>query len=560
MAAMANDPHAQPEILVIGGQRRRLSERLPGWPTRDGSPRRWPWIAACALLLAVGAVIAVVRPQIAVADFRVLQSRWYTGAAIDAGRFQAIGRLVPLATPTDVPYVKATALALQRQEADQLARLRAEVPAAGEPDGRLAALAAAERNAWSREIGELRGNAPITLWSATAYADIARVQALLVAGQQAYGVRALSQPHPARLTAADAAIRRLSEPIDSQVQGQLLIIHDNFAQVIDLATGKVRPAPAAVNNLLGIGGWPAFGGQWPVLPRAGFLVVQPAYSSSVSVISADLKGSPRQLGGSVMLPAASPAAVWVGNGSQLVMVTRSGRRIAGPVAALPSPLSGASGPAVTGLAVTGGQIIQMFSPAGVPEPAAGLWLWNPLRGPQLRALVPRCAWPLAAQAALLAWLSCSHGQQPVSLHIVNTATGADREITNPHAAFPYLPDPLSAAFSPNGRWLAAYYARTWFGGNAYFALGLVNVATGMTSIVPGAEILNPGQASPMLWTSDSTRLFFETGAGSGDQGIQTWDDAAVPFATYLVGARAATDVRFHATSAALIAMLPVPAP
>jgi hypothetical protein len=558
MAAMANDPHAQPDILITGSQRRRISERWPRWRRRDGPPQRWPWVVACVLVLAVAAIVTVVRPQIAAADFRMLQSRWYAGGAIDAGRFQVLGRLVPEATPTDVPYVKAAALALQRQEADQLVRLRADVAAAGEPDGRLAALAAAERTAWTREIGELRGSAAITLWSATAFADIARVQALLAAGQRAFGVPAQKQPQPARLTAADAAFRRLSKPLDSQVQGQLLIINDGFTQVIDLATGQVRPAPEAVNKLLGIGGWPAFGGQWPVLPRAGFLVIQPAYSGPVFAISADLAGPPRPLGGPVMLPAASSAAVWVGRGSQLVMVNQSGRRIAGPVPALQASASTGAGPVAAGLAVTGGQIIQMFSPAGVPMPVAGLWLWNPLRGLQLRPLVRGCAWPLAAHGALLAWLSCSHGHQPVSLHITNAATGADRSIRNPHAAFPYLPDPLSAAFSPNGRWLASYYARTWFGGNAYFALGLVNVAAGVMSIVPGAEVLDPGQASPMLWTSDSTRLIFETGAG--DQGIQTWDDPAVPFATYLVGARAATDLRFHATSATLIAMLPVPGP
>jgi hypothetical protein len=557
MAATADDPHAKQEIVVIGGWRRRAPSR---------PPRRWLATGACILLAVATVIIVVMRSHTAEkaskSDFRLLQSGWATATAVDAERTSIMGRLIGEATPTDVPAVIAAVLALQRQEAGRLAGLRAHVGAGGEADATLDALASAERAALGREIVDLQG-APLLVWSATAEVDIAKVQEMLTADMPAYGARPTGRPRPARLTAAEATLREFGRPLNDTVPARLLVFNGASLQVIDLADGRVSPAPAPLNQLLGSGGWPQGGGSASVLAAAGFLAFQ-TLGGVVDAISADLAGSPHQLGRIPMLPAAGSDAVWVGRGSQLVLVTGSGRRIAGPVPTLARPALGgspgiAAGPSATGLAVTDGQIVQMDNTFGIPMPVDGLWLWNPLRGPALRQVVRGCAWPFAARGALLAWLSCSHRYRlHVSLHITDLTTGADRVIGNPRAAFPFSSYLLTAAFSPNGRWLAAYYARTWFGGNAVYAVGLVNVATGVTRVVPGATVVDPTQADPMLWTSDSTRLFFETGGGelSPDQSAQAWDDAAAPFATYRVGARTSVYLRFHSATASLIAVLP----
>jgi len=550
MAATADDPHARQEIVVIGGWRRRAPSR---------PPRRWLATGACILLAVATVIIVVVRSHTAdtasKSDFRLLQSGWATATAVDAERTSITRRLIGEATPTDVPAVIAAVLALQRQEAGRLAGLRAHVGAGGEADATLGALASAERAALGREIADLQG-APLLLWSATAEVDIAKVQEMLTADMPTYGARATGRPRPARLTAAEATLREFGRPLNDTVPARLLVVNGASLQVIDLADGRVSPAPAPLNQLLGGGGWPQGGGSGSVLAEAGFLAFQ-TLRGVVDAISADLAGSPRQLGRIPMLPAAGSDAIWVGRGSQLVLVTGSGRRIAGPVPTLARPT--AAGPSATGLAVTDGQIVQMDNTFGIPKPVDGLWLWNPLRGPALRQVVRGCALPFAARGALLAWLSCIHGHRHhVSLHITDLTTGADRVIGNPRAAFPFSSYLLAAAFSPNGRWLAAYYARTWFGGNAVYAVGLVNVATGVTRVVPGATVVDPTRADPMLWTSDSTRLFFETGGGElrPDQSAQAWDDAAAPFATYRVGARTSVYLRFRSATASLIAVLP----
>ena len=268
MAATADDPHARQEIVVIGGWRRRTLER---------PPRRWLGIAAYILLVAATVIIVVVHSQItetaSKTAYRLLQSDWATATAVDAERTSIIGQLIGEATPTDVPVVTVAVVAVQRQEADQLTRLRADVEANGQQEGTLGALASAERAAWSREIADLRG-APFSLWSATAYLDIAKVQSMLAADRRAYGAPAAGQPRLARLTAADATIRQLGRPLDGRVPARLLIVKGASLQVIDLANDRLSRAPAALNELLGGGGWPHSGGSAPVLDRAGFLAFQ----------------------------------------------------------------------------------------------------------------------------------------------------------------------------------------------------------------------------------------------------------------------------------------------
>jgi len=121
-----------------------------------------------------------------------------------------------------------------------------------------------------------------------------------------------------------------------------------------------------------------------------------------------LGGTRRPLGTGQMLPAARPDAVWILSGSgQGVMVTGTGRRIAGP-APLLADLRGSSLYAnLSGLAVSGGLVAETDRHAATGYAApAGLWLWNPLRGPKLRPLARGCAHAIAAHGPLLAWLTC----------------------------------------------------------------------------------------------------------------------------------------------------------
>src|SRR6266516_2337415 len=172
MAPRDGHPGALPDVLTFGRGR-----------GREQVPRRWPWILAAVLLVAAGGVLIVVRPVVAAADFGALQSRWTAAVAVDLGRSEVIARLTRQATPSDGAAVTAAVLAVQRQEAGRLVRLRAGVTAGLARDGTVSVLAAAERTALSREIGDLRGS-PLTAWSAATDVAVGRVQTLLAAGQR----------------------------------------------------------------------------------------------------------------------------------------------------------------------------------------------------------------------------------------------------------------------------------------------------------------------------------------------------------------------------------------
>jgi hypothetical protein len=58
-----------------------------------------------------------------------------------------------------------------------------------------------------------------------------------------------------------------------------------------------------------------------------------------------------------------------------------------------------------------------------------------------------------------------------------------------------------------------------------------------------------------MWSGDSTRVFFATGASSVDN-TQPWADNNVPLATYRIGTRSAVDLRLHEPGATLLAVLP----
>jgi hypothetical protein len=538
MRASGGHPGTPPDVLASGRGRRR-----------ERPPRRWPWIAGAALLLVAGILLLVVRPRLAASEFRGLQARWATADALDAERGQIISQLAREATPSDVPAVAAAVVALQRQEAGQLTSLRAGMGPGLAHDGAVAALAAAERAVLGQEIGALRGGRPLTGWSGATYVAIHRVQALLAAGQRSFGVHPPGPGRPPRLTAADGTLLRLRRLLDSRVRDELLVSDNGTPQVIDLASDRVWPAPPALRRLLRslLPGSATF-------PLGGFIVVQSDYGR-VYAIPPDLK--PRRIGAGNPLPAGQPDAMWIwdaGQPGRYTLVTAAGRRIAGPVRGLARPdRLGA------GMAVRGGLLVEHQHPAN-PAASTGLWLWNPLRGPALRPVARGCAMPLAAHGTLLAWLRCGRGR--AGLRITDTATGATRTVANPPGAGPvfadqspaaFLPNASTAAFSPDGRWLAAYYG-TAFRGDA---LEVVNARTGAAVIIRGAAVPDATAATPIMWTPDSSRIFFATGASSSDTS-NPWTDGTVPLATVRIGAPSAQDVRLHETGATLLGVLSAP--
>jgi hypothetical protein len=516
-------------------------------------PRRWPWVLGAVLLVAAVAVLVVVRPVVATADFRALQARWSAAVGLDLGRIGVIARLTREATPSDVDAVTAAVLAVQRQEADRLVLLRSKVTPGLARDRTVTVLAAAERAALSREIADLRGP-PLTAWSMATERAIGHVQTLLAAGQRRFGVPAPASPRPARLTAADNTLRRLWRLLDDRVPVALLVADGSQVQIIDLRSGRITAAPS---DLRGLVPYLAQGGR--VLRRAGFLAVQAG--DDVYAVRPGLAGRPRRLGAGQLLPAGHPGAVWIWSGwpGRLVLVTGTGRRIAGPVRG-PAHLPGSRVyPYVTGLAVSGGLVVEKYRQTGTGNPIlAGLWLWNPLRGHDLRPLVAGCAHVIAAQGRLLAWVDCTRSDPArVRMHITDTATGAERVITSPPGAIPFLGDQPTAAISPNGRWLAAYYSATTSAGGTTstgYALGLVNTRTGAASIIRGAPVAD-AMGTPIMWSADSTRFFFATG-GSSFYNSQPWADSNVPLATYRIGAPSAADLRLHEPGAALLAVVP----
>jgi hypothetical protein len=543
MGTRDGHPGASADLLTFGRGRGRM-------------PRRWPWVLGAVLLTAAGAIVIVVRPLVAAADFRALQSRWTAAVAVDLGRGEVIARLTREAAPSDVDMVTAASVALQREEARRLVALRAGAAPGLARDGPVSALAAAERTALSREIGDLRG-APLTAWKAATDVAFLRVQTLLAAGQRRFGVPAPVSPRPARLTAADGTLRRLRRLLDDTVPAALLVADNGKVQIADLRSGSVAAAPGALQGL-GLGAYFAQAG--PVVPRAGFVAVQAG--GQVYAMNPTLAGTRRLLGTGQMLPAARPDAVWILSGSgrgHLVMVTGTGRRITGPVPVLANPPGSRVYANLSGLALPGGLVVEKDRYAGTGDTIpVGLWLWNPLRGPALRPLARGCAKAIAAHGRLLAWLGCGPGDPArARLHITDTATGADRVIPSPATAVPVLADQPAAAFSPNGSWLATYYSGTTSAG---YALGLVNTRTGMTSIVGGVPVADgtaaAGYPAPIMWTGDSTRVFFATG-GSSFEKKQPWADDTVPLATYRIGARSAADLRLHEPDATLLTVLPV---
>jgi hypothetical protein len=554
MGTRDSHPGGSPDVVTFGWGWGR--ERVPRrWPwTRERAPRRWPWIMGAVLLAAAVGTLIVVRPLVAAADFRALRARWSAAVALDLGRSEVIVRLIREATPSDVDAVSGALLAVQRQEADRLVVLRAEVTPGLARDEAVGVLAAAERAALSREIADLRG-APLTAWSLATELAIRRVQTLLAAGQQRFGVPAPTSPRPARLTAADSTLLRLRRLLDDTVPVRLLVVAGRRVQIIDLRSGSITAPPSALRRL---GRSLAQGG--PVLPRAGFLAVQVGFR--VYAVKPAFAGTPRLLGTGQLLPAGRPGAVWIlGASGRGVMVSGTGRRIAGPVPEL-SNLPGSRVYAnVTGLAVSDGLVIEKDHRGATGNPVpAGLWLWNPPRGQELRRLVAGCAHAVAAQGRLLVWVGCGQGDPArVRLHVTDTVTGADRVVANPPGAIPFLADQPTAAFSPNGRWLAAYYSvKTSTGGivSTGYALGLVDTRTGVTSIIRGAPVADATVGTVIRWTGDSTRVFFATGA-FGFNNNQPWADSSVPLATYRIGERSAVDLRLHEPGAALLAVLPV---
>jgi hypothetical protein len=333
-----------------------------------------------------------------------------------------------------------------------------------------------------------------------------------------------------------------------------LLVSGNYLQVIDLWSGRIVTSPAVLQRLAANLAPGVHNVVPAVVARAGFLAVQEV-DDAVYAVPGTVSGSPRLLGKGQLLPAARPDAVWIWGGApgHLVMVTGTGRRIAGPVPGLADPGGILT---VDALSLPGGLIVENGGSQNGPSSlgsTGGLWLWNPLRGPMLQPLVRGCASPVAAQGSLLAWLRCDPAHPyRISLHITDTTTGADRVIANPLNATPFPSGQPVGAFSPDRRWLAAFYTGATFGG---YAVGLVNVRTGATSIIGARTVINATAFTPIMWTSDSTRIFFATGASSFDNN-QQWTDGTVPFATYRLGARATAELRLHEPSATLLAVIP----
>ncbi len=555
MGTRDSHPGESPEVITFGwGWGERVPRRW-AW-MRVRVPRRWPWVLGAVLLAAAVAVLIAVRPLAAAADFRALQARWSAAVGLDLGRIEVIARLTREATPSDVDGVTAAVLAVQRQEADRLVLLRSKVTPGLARDSTVGVLAAAERAALSHELADLRGS-PLIAWSVATELAIGRVQTLLAAGQRRFGVPAPASPRPARLTAADNTLLRLQRLLDDRVPVRLLVADGSQVQLIDLRAGRVTAAPS---DLRGLEPSLAQGGR--VLRRAGFLAVQAG--EEVYAVKPALAGRPRRLGAGQLLPAGRPGAVWIWSGwpGHLVLVSGTGRRIAGPVRALAHLPGSPVYFYVTGLAVSGGLVVEKDRQTGTGNATpAGLWLWNPLRGQQLRPLAAGCAHTIAAQGRLLAWVDCARTDPArVRVHVTDTATGAERVITSPPEAIPFLGDQPTAAFSPNGKWLAAYYSATTSAGGTTstgYALGLVNTRTGAASIIRGAPVAG-AMGTPIMWSADSARFFFATG-GSSFYNIQPWADSNVPLATYRIGAPSAADLRLHEPSAALLAVVPASA-
>lgn len=492
-----------------------------------------------------------------------LTTSWAEATALEDSRTTALSQLAARGTATDAAALHAAALALYRQEAAVVRRLASGM-GSGQLviDAGLRRLAGRMRTALLAQATQLEraarytaghpdvldvpfgpsdgqpaslGPPPPPDGAANLTALQSAVYAQLPAEQRRFGGGL--PVSRARLTAADQTLRRLARWSDQPLDATLLVDLGSQLAQVDLAAQR---ASWLVPRLAGMTVSPPSGQLLEVLPRQGWLALVASDATGTGVyalwtgasapVTAHLLGHAPPLSDFLayadpVSPAHRPDAIWiagVGPADRYTVseVDASGDRLAGPF-----PLPGGAGP--TGFA-TGSDLVLStgLRPSGNAD---RLLVDNPATGTVLARLGAGCVVPLGAGAGLVAWASC--GPAGSRLYLFRVATGADHVVALPGGV--RLADPPGAAVSPNGRWVGvAVLAGGASSGTPTPRLAVINTGTGAVQLVGGAEPSSNLRPS-LAWTPDSRRLFFTT------------EDANATLATWQVGTRKASDLRYH---------------
>jgi WD40 repeat protein len=199
------------------------------------------------------------------------------------------------------------------------------------------------------------------------------------------------------------------------------------------------------------------------------------------------------------LAAADPTAIWVVDPSSAVAseIDGTGRTIAGPVRVDGVPA-----------AATADALVE--TPANAQgEPQPGLVAWSVV-GHKAQCRVGGdgvYAGGLAVSGNLLAW-----SDNPAQVHITDMTTCVERWKVPVSSGADPSPSVPVGAFSPDGRTLA-------LGGGSVDPVTLVDVASGAVTSAP-TEYTAPVVA--LVWSADSSRLFWLAGLGGSAAALLTW--------------------------------------
>ncbi len=224
---------------------------------------------------------------------------------------------------------------------------------------------------------------------------------------------------------------------------------------------------------------------------------------------------PRVLGSaSSVLASVAPDRVWLLSADRTPTSSSSGLKggtvrevdLGGQVVVAPQTYPPERRPVA---AVEGGLLRQVQTPGVYGDTFD---LWDPGRDAVVRRVANEPAFFVDARGKSASWLADS------GLHLTDVTTGLDRIVQRPSNRLAFT---SRGRFSPDGRYLAAQMvdassvggpqpALTRFATDEIFpeTWGLVDIATGRTTVIEGSRNANGGAPAGFTWSADSKWFFF----------------------------------------------------
>jgi hypothetical protein len=239
-----------------------------------------------------------------------------------------------------------------------------------------------------------------------------------------------------------------------------------------------------------------------------------AWAADDSVRLVDARGARPRLGRAIArgrpIPATDPGEMWIATGNLVSEMSLGGTTIAGPFRQ----------PVDQVVAAIGDDSLVAFDPGGENAPPTTS-LWTPSTG-AVRPLASGIF--LAASGERVATETCTT-DEGCALHVTAISTGATTDVPlerNARWSFG------TAAFSPDGRWLAATARTSGLDGG----LLVVDVRTFHTSLLPARAVTGELPAN-LTWDADSSRVFAVNERGNGAMWAAPHDTALHPIRVHV---------------------------